>query len=157
MNNKHSEKYVFRLKTKKGVLREVKKHSTNNNYEACGIILGEDNYPEYKAVEVIRSDNIEKSSLSFEVDPDSFIEAHKKANKHGIEVIGFYHSHLSGDCAPSKKDKKGMKRWPDHVWLISASKDKNIEMEKEKDEIDLNLSAYMYTQNRYSDVEIVKI
>lgn len=70
--------------------------------EVCGLLFGT-----VEAVErVQRCANVaETPSTRFEIDPAALIAAHKAERAGGAKLIGHYHSHPNGACAPSEADR----------------------------------------------------
>ncbi len=71
-------------------------------HEACGILLGEGTC----ITGAIETRNVHPSPHThFEIDPQALIDAHRAARAGGPEVIGYYHSHPTGEAAPSATDR----------------------------------------------------
>ena len=70
--------------------------------EVCGLLFGT-----VEAVEVVqRCANVaDTPATRFEIDPLVLIAAHKAERAGGAKLIGHYHSHPNGACAPSKADR----------------------------------------------------
>lgn len=70
--------------------------------EVCGLLFGT-----VEAVErVQRCKNVaDKPATRFEIDPAALIAAHKAERAGGAKLIGHYHSHTNGVCAPSETDR----------------------------------------------------
>jgi len=57
--------------------------------------------------------------IRFEIDPIALLAARRAARSGGPRVIGYYHSHPSGDAVPSPRD--AMDAAPDGaIWMIVA-------------------------------------
>jgi desampylase len=84
--------------------------------EACGILLGErDTISEFVA-----TDNVHPSpETHFEIDPQALINAHRAARDGGPLVLGYFHSHPSGEPRPSQIDRE-MAPGDGRVWAIAA-------------------------------------
>lgn len=86
--------------------------------ECCGILLGR-NSPRGTIVEQIRpADNVAPSvrPRRYEIDPQVVFEALRAAQKGGLDLVGFYHSHPDGSLSPSANDTE--LAWPDKYYLI---------------------------------------
>jgi desampylase len=70
--------------------------------EVCGLLFGT-----VEAVErVQRCTNVaDTPATAFEIDPGALIAAHKAERAGGAKLIGHYHSHPNGVCAPSEADR----------------------------------------------------
>ncbi|MGB3469968.1 MAG: Mov34/MPN/PAD-1 family protein [Erythrobacter sp.] len=84
--------------------------------ECCGLLLGSHN-----AITAIQpTANVHPSPQShFEIDPQALIDAHRKARAGGPAIIGYYHSHPTGDPHPSATDR-AMAAHDGTVWAIIA-------------------------------------
>lgn len=97
--------------------------------ECCGLLYGRANRIE----RIVPTSNVAAMPhRHFEIDPVALIAAHKverKAAEQGSagqtdtqRLIGFYHSHPDGLCAPSAEDAR--QAAPDgRIWLIVAGDD----------------------------------
>jgi desampylase len=84
--------------------------------EVCGLLFGT-----MEAVErVQRCVNVASTPATrFEIDPAALIAAHKAQRAGGLKMIGHYHSHPNGLCAPSEADIANADAAGDY-WLIIA-------------------------------------
>ena len=83
--------------------------------EACGILFG-DGAVERASVAANVSDDPERR---FEIDPAALIAALKAERGGGERVIGYWHSHPSGNATPSATDA-AMAAADGKIWLIVA-------------------------------------
>jgi proteasome lid subunit RPN8/RPN11 len=95
--------------------------------EACGILIGKREGGDFEVVDVIKASNIANSSTRFEINPEELYGAIKGAEARGLNVIGFYHSHLGYGAGLSTVDLDRMKLFPDFVWLICDISDEGAE------------------------------
>jgi desampylase len=84
--------------------------------EVCGLLFG--------TVEVVervqRCANVaDTPATRFEIDPAALIAAHKAERAGGAKLIGHYHSHPNGVCAPSEADRAEAHN-AGQYWLIVA-------------------------------------
>jgi desampylase len=85
--------------------------------EICGLVFGTGD----QITDVTKTNNVSaRSTDQFEIDPSQLIAAHRAARAGGVQVIGSFHSHPNGVCAPSACDADraaadGM------LWLIIAA------------------------------------
>lgn len=88
--------------------------------EQCGLLRG-------RGHRVLRADsaaNIAAApATTFEIDPGALIAAHRAARRRGgLELLGYYHTHPSGDAMPSETDAACAA--PDgKLWLIAAQRE----------------------------------
>ena len=63
--------------------------------ECCGVLLGEVAGEEHRVVRVVRCANVRTDSphCRYEIDPTELVRIQREARDHGIEIVGFYHSH----------------------------------------------------------------
>ena len=85
-------------------------------HECCGILLGGENRVE----SYLSANNIHPNpETHFEIDPRALIAAHKAERAGGPQVVGYYHSHPTGDPAPSATDRASAAH-DGKVWAIVA-------------------------------------
>lgn len=60
-------------------------------------------------------------SRRFAIAPEALFDEHRAAHEEGLEVVGYYHSHPSGDGRPSVRDLETA--WPSVSYLIVAPRD----------------------------------
>lgn len=83
--------------------------------EACGLLFG-DGVVEQASVAANVSDD---PARRFEIDPAALIAALKAERAGGDKVIGYWHSHPSGDATPSATDA-AMAVADGKLWVIVA-------------------------------------
>lgn len=84
--------------------------------EACGILLGEG----LCITAIAEAANVHAMPQShFEIDPQALIDAHRAARGGGQKVIGYFHSHPTGEPRPSQTDA-AMAAGDGMVWAIAA-------------------------------------
>lgn len=87
--------------------------------EACGILLGEGR----RVLRLVQTRNVHRAPQThFEIDPQALIDAHRAAREGGLQVLGYFHSHPTGDCHPSAIDR-AMAANDGKVWAIAAGGD----------------------------------
>ena len=74
---------------------------------------------------VVVAPNKLQSTVRFEIDPETFVDAFTEADKEGLDFIGLFHSHPA-PAKPSSIDLKYMKLWGDALWLILSSTNGNL-------------------------------
>jgi len=91
---------------------------TRATVEACGILVGKQKGIDFEVLDVVKASNLANSSTRFEIDPEELYRVVKGAELKGLEVVGFYHSHLGYGAGPSVVDLDHMKFLPNLIWLI---------------------------------------
>lgn len=84
--------------------------------EACGLLFGEgDRISHAEAAANVA----EAPERAFEIDPAALFAALRAERTGGLPVIGYWHSHPSGDAAPSATDA-AMAQPDGKLWLIAG-------------------------------------
>lgn len=84
--------------------------------ECCGILLGERD----RIDQVVPTQNVHPTpETHFEIEPQALIDAHRAAREGRLPVIGYYHSHPTGNPVPSSTDQ-AMASSDGRVWAIVA-------------------------------------
>lgn len=84
--------------------------------ECCGLLLGRGGrIDEARSVANIHADPLRH----FEIDPAALIAAHRAAREGGLDVIGYYHSHPTGQLQPSVTDRE-CASGDGRIWAIVA-------------------------------------
>lgn len=88
--------------------------------ECCGLLVGlrQGNLGRVEALVPARNVAADPAR-SFEIDPATLLATHREARGQGRQVIGHWHSHPNGRCAPSARDAA---RALDNgqIWMIVA-------------------------------------
>ncbi len=94
--------------------------------EACGLLVGKRSDDAVLVSDVRESRNIAADRRAhFEVDPGLRLRVQRELRARGSEIVGVFHSHPSGDPAPSETDAAAI--WePDLLWLITAVDDGTV-------------------------------
>lgn len=88
-------------------------------HEVCGLLLGEG--ARITAARVAR--NVHPTPAThFEIDPQALIDAHRAARAGGAQVLGYFHSHPTGDPVPSMTDRASASG-DGRIWAIVAGHD----------------------------------
>jgi proteasome lid subunit RPN8/RPN11 len=82
--------------------------------EACGLLIG--------ARDLVQSARparnvAERPLVRFLIDPRDHFDAFREARRHGLDVVGYYHSHPRSSAVPSDVDRAEAND-PDHLHLI---------------------------------------
>lgn len=87
--------------------------------ECCGILLGAGG----RITRAYPTQNVHPApETHFEMDPQALIDAHRAAREGGPQVIGYYHSHPTGDAVPSETDR-AMASGDGRIWAIIARRE----------------------------------
>ncbi len=99
-----------------GVLKDHLKLIARSNIERIGMIIGRGTVG-YALIAV--KNTAGNPRIEFSGDPWDIVVAHNTADILGVEVIGIYHTHPSGEPNPSPRDLDGMIAWP-YIWVIAS-------------------------------------
>ena len=95
--------------------------------EACGILLGSRLSEADVITAFVSAKNIHPAPQThFEIDPQSLIDAHRGARSGGRQVLGYFHSHPSGEARPSATDI-AMAASDGAIWAIYGTVEGAIE------------------------------
>lgn len=85
-------------------------------HECCGLLLGEgDAITHAQPTANVHPD----PARHFEIDPAALIAAYKAQRDGGARIVGYYHSHPTGDPRPSATDRASAAH-DGKVWAIVA-------------------------------------
>ncbi|MCR8656819.1 M67 family metallopeptidase [Paenibacillus endoradicis] len=89
-------------------------------YECCGVVIGELRSSGEKIVKhlqpIINEREDEAKHNRFLISADSMLKSELHAQKLGLDVLGFYHSHPDHPAIPSSFDQEHA--WPTYSYLI---------------------------------------
>ena len=85
--------------------------------EACALLFSESSKTVCIVKKVVVVPNILNSRIQFKINPLLVLAESEKAEKEGLELVGFFHSHPAPPY-PSEIDIKNMKLWTNTFWLI---------------------------------------
>ena len=98
---------------------EIRTHGAETYpHECCGAILGTDaeNSREVRALHKLVNRRDDSPRNRFSVTSDDVRDADRAAQKSGLEVIGWYHSHPDHPALPSEFDREHA--WPWYSYII---------------------------------------
>ena len=84
--------------------------------EACGLLLGRIEGEVPQVSDLVLAENVEKSTVSFTIDPQTLLQVYLKAETEAKELLGIFHSHPA-EARPSGVDIKFMRMNP-VTWFI---------------------------------------
>ncbi len=88
--------------------------------ECCGVLLG-DFAEELRVLESVGVDNLseEHRERRYLIDAPTLFRITKDADRRGLDVVGFYHSHPDHPAQPSQTDLE-QATFPTYVYLIQS-------------------------------------
>lgn len=106
---------VSRVTISRPVLEGIRRESaTAGVREACGLLFGwDDHVDDFQATENVS----ENPNHRFEIDPKPLFAALRAERAGGPKLVGYWHSHPSGDATPSATDA-AMAAPDGKLWLI---------------------------------------
>ena len=93
--------------------------------EGCGILIGhlrDDRHNgEPLVVKAIPGHNLvtDRANDRYELDPHDILVADRRARDHGMDIVGFWHTHPDHPAEPSRFDTE--RAWPDYVYVICST------------------------------------
>jgi len=121
---------AFQLNISRELAERIGRHGAETfPHECCGALLGRDEARDGKAGKagetpwrevrelfplVNRRDDSPRNR--FAVTAEDVLEAEKAARKHGLDVVGWYHSHPDHPARPSQFDREHA--WPWYSYII---------------------------------------
>ncbi len=86
-------------------------------YECCGMLLGR-MYDKIKVVEAVKpleNASTDSKEHRFLIPPHEVLQGEREAHRHGLEIVGFYHSHPDAMTSPSDYDLENAWPWLSYV------------------------------------------
>jgi proteasome lid subunit RPN8/RPN11 len=84
--------------------------------ECCGVLIGRWTGRDCEVVNALPGRNLATTVDLYELDPEDFVQADKRAGEVGLEVVGFYHSHPRGPDHLSEVDRR--QAWAGYLYLL---------------------------------------
>ena len=73
--------------------------------ECCGLLLGETTAGGARVRAALPARNLDAAPRhGYFIDPRALLRGHRAARRHGLDVVGYYHSHPDAPPAPSRRD-----------------------------------------------------
>lgn len=102
------------MKVPQTIIDEILAHAKKGYPdEACGLMAGKDGV----VTKVFRMTNIDKSSISYMMDPTEQFSALKDMRVEGLELMAIYHSHPTSPAYPSQTDVR-LAFYPEASYII---------------------------------------
>lgn len=93
--------------------------------ECCGVLLGRHAAAGARVERVVAAANVAPRPTSgFEIAPGDLAAAQRRGRADGLEIVGYYHSHPSGEAIPSRRDRDAA--WPGTSYMIGATTDETV-------------------------------
>lgn len=92
--------------------------------EACGGLLAkvdEAGVIRVTAAVPMENDRREERGRRYLIGPDDVVALERRADREGVTVVGYYHSHPDAPAIPSDYDREHA--WPGYVYLIVSVRD----------------------------------
>ena len=95
-------------------------------HEGCGFLVGEWVEAEIRVRAVRSAVNARADSPHnrYLIEPEEFLRAIQAAEKDGLDVVGFYHSHPDAPGVPSTFDRDHA--WPRYAYLLVSVRDRTV-------------------------------
>lgn len=85
------------LKISQSAYEAIRAHGEETYpYECCGVLLGKEDEDESRVVmEAVRCGNTREDSPQnrYNIDPRELVRIQREGRTHGLDIVGFYHSH----------------------------------------------------------------
>jgi len=117
---------AYRLNLSHELAEGIRQHAAESfPHECCGALLGRDSAfddnsaePSREVLELFPLVNRREDSPRnrFSVTAEDVLEAEKAARQHGLDVVGWYHSHPDHPARPSQFDREHA--WPWYSYII---------------------------------------
>jgi len=137
------------ISIKKSFLKKLVEYAIDTYpVESCALFIGTINNAKADVDEIVFSENIDSSQISFSIDPEFLYQVYINAEKRNKSITGIFHSHPTVS-EPSLVDIKFMKHNP-VAWVILGILDiNNVKLE--------DIRAFQYWNNSVKEVKIVTI
>ena len=106
------------LSVPRAVLDAIRAHGRETYpHECCGFLLGPARGD--AALEAVRASNARADSPQnrYLIPPGEFVRAQRDADRRGLDIVAFYHSHPDHPARPSRFDQDHA--WPGYAYLIA--------------------------------------
>jgi proteasome lid subunit RPN8/RPN11 len=103
----------------KNLEQEIRDHGSKDYpHECCGAILGTDTDAgrEVRALFPLINRRDDSPRNRFSITPEDFRAAERAAAEHGLDLLGWYHSHPDHPARPSEFDREHA--WPFYSYVI---------------------------------------
>src|SRR5512134_2612416 len=89
-------------------------------HECCGFLVGERSDGHAIVTDLVRASNAREDSPRnrYLIPPEEFARVLRDADRKGLDVLGFYHSHPDAPARPSEYDREHA--WPAYAYFVLA-------------------------------------
>lgn len=89
-------------------------------HECCGFLVGERGADGLVVLELARAKNAREDSPAnrYLIPPEEFLAVQRGADRKGLDIVGFYHSHPDAPARPSAYDRDHA--WTGYAYLIAG-------------------------------------
>lgn len=86
-------------------------------YECCGVLIGTETSGDKVVTDLRRAQNAreDRPERRYAIAPEELLAAEQWARAHGVDVIGYYHSHPDAPPSPSAHDRAHAWPWVSYV------------------------------------------
>lgn len=130
-------------------LTEMREHAQRDYpFECCGLMLGRFAAGRKVMVETYPISNAREDEAKrnrFLIRPEELMRGEKYAREHGLDVVGFYHSHPDDRAVPSQYDLEHA--WPTYSYIVVSV--------EQGQAVDLRSWEMESDRSRFDDEEIV--
>ena len=114
--------------------------------EVCGYVVGHRGEP-LRASGLYPVENALMSPTAFALDGQSMIDAEKRIETDGYEILGVYHSHPTSPPEPSKRDRRDASEYDPFGYLVHLI----VSLANEEAEI----RAWIYTDGQAVGLDLI--
>jgi len=105
------------LKITNAALEAIRGHGAEGYpNEICGVMIGPRGEGIVTEVKRARNIVVDRARDRYEIDPRDHIRIQREADKAGLDVVGYYHSHPDHPAQASRFDTE--RAWSGYVYLI---------------------------------------
>ena len=126
--------------TKRQISSLIEETKRKYPIESCGLLFGWITKEKAIVKKIVSTQNALESPTEFQIAPEEFVKHLSKAEREGLQLLGFYHSHPAAP-KPSIVDTEYMKLWPESIWLIISS-------------IDYSMQAYQMANEKFEKISV---
>lgn len=102
------------------LMDDIYQHSqTAYPNECCGVMLGTEEQGQKRVLGLLPVENASAAAEQYHryvITPEVMLAADKRAQKGGMDVVGFYHSHPDDEARPSNFDREHA--WPWYSYIV---------------------------------------
>ena len=92
------------IRIRVGLAEQLLEHARRDaNQECCGVLAGRDS----AITLILPAANVLSSATAYEIAPQELFRLMREIRAAGLELLGIYHSHPTGENQPSPRDIEG--------------------------------------------------